>query len=149
VQKSLKTAAEDNRYIPAEGKPKILVNLASGADRQLMAKILKSEGYAVLELPGAEGAAAALERFGPDLIITEAAAVLREVSGSGRGPGGVMTGQKKALLLALVERDDEAAVKEVLVAGAADIIYKPVSPLLLCRRVRRLLNEKRASGHSL
>jgi two-component system response regulator VicR len=102
---------------------------------------LKNDGYEVVTANDGREALKELENFTPDLIITD---ILMPYT-SGLELIGIIKStpaQKNIPILVLSSFGQEATVMEAFQLGADDFLTKPLNPLELSVRVKRLLNSQ-------
>jgi DNA-binding response OmpR family regulator len=109
--------------------------------REVVARYLERDGFAVREVADGAGVAEAVTSFRPDLVVLDVMLphrsgldVLRDLS----------TGDRRVPVILLTARTDETDRVLGLELGADDYVVKPFSPRELAARVRSVLRRSAA-----
>jgi PAS domain S-box-containing protein len=123
---------------PARGREMILLVEDEAIVRELLARVLRAQGYTVVEAADGEGALAIAEGLDAiDLLLTDV--VMPGLSG--RELSERLAAERPQLrILFMSGYTDEAIVHHGVRAGEAEFIAKPFTPDALARKVRAVLD---------
>jgi len=118
--------------------PVILIAEDSDTERLALVRLLKGEGYGVLEARGGFEAMALYEAAAPDAVLLDVLmpdldglAVCTHICSR--------TDQRPVPVFIITAMQDEASVTRAYQAGASDFITKPVNPAVLSQRLKKTL----------
>lgn len=118
--------------------PVILIAEDSDTERLALVRLLKGEGYGVLEARGGFEAMALYEAVAPDAVLLDVLmpdldglAVCTHICSR--------TDQRPVPVFIITAMQDEASVTRAYQAGASDFITKPVNPAVLSQRLKKTL----------
>ncbi len=126
----------EDRALPPEGHPTILIIDDDPSSRDALAATLSVEGFDVVTAVGGDDGLARLASVCPSLILLD----MELADGQGLSIFGHITERSPGVPVIMVtSRDDELDAVLSLEAGAADHITKPPRPRELTARIRAVL----------
>lgn len=116
--------------------------------RMMLRYVMEQEGYQVLEASSGQSGLAIYQAKRPDIVLLDA--VMPEMDGFElcRTLHQIDPDNPPAILM-ITALEDGQAVDKAFEAGAIDYIHKPIHISILRQRVKRLLQEKKASNQLL
>ncbi|MGL5510125.1 MAG: hybrid sensor histidine kinase/response regulator [Microcoleaceae cyanobacterium] len=137
-----------NSHHQTEQIPIILIVDDVRQVRMMLRYVMEQEGYQVLEASSGRAGLAIYQEKYPDIVLLDA--VMPEMDGFElcRALHQIDPSNPPAILM-ITALEDGQAVDKAFEAGAVDYIHKPIHISILRQRVKRLLQEKKASNQLL
>jgi signal transduction histidine kinase len=137
-----------NLHHQTEPAPIILIVDDVRQIRMMLRYVMEQEGYQVLEASSGQAGLAIYQAKHPDIVLLDA--VMPEMDGFElcRTLHQIDPNNPPAILM-ITALEDGQAVDKAFEAGAIDYIHKPIHISILRQRVKRLLQEKKASNQLL
>ncbi len=132
-----------NDTYPYPNTPLILAVDDDPSTRKILRREMEREGYQVCEANDGKAALEMLATQTPDAILVDA--LMPEMDGFAFCETLHARGNSVPPVLMITSLDSEASAERAFAVGATDYITKPIRPVVLRHRVRRLLKEKAAA----
>ena len=124
-------------------QPRVLIVDDSPLIRRVLRDALETEAYALMEAEDGEAALEIFQTEKPDIVLLDI--TMPKVDGiDACRQMKQLGGEYQVPVLMITGRDDEASIEKAFDVGADEYVTKPIHPVVLRHRVRRLLEtEKR------